>query len=209
MPKNNLVKILTVLLILSSLFLILSLFFYSYQTIKSKNSDKGLITRLGKIAEVNNEVNNLTLKIDFGQENDPDIQSLSSNYQTKMILPPNPEQLKIDLTKLTKNLQVMAEFDYASKTLKTLIVLQPQENIFTVKAKITRLENKQLDVMTLEEAPKNLTFTLGDGIKIIDKTSNQERTININGLKKNDNVYLEYDQEKKIYQIILIKSGPK
>lgn len=209
MSKNNFVKISAILLILSCLFLIFSLFLYGYKTIKTKNSDKGLITHLGRIIEINNEVNNPTLKIDFGQENNPDIQSLSLDYQSKMILPPNPEQLQIDLAKLTIAQQVMAEFYNADKTLKSLIILQPQKDISIIKAKIIQLENEQLDIMTLEESPRSMTFKVSSDIKVIDKTSNQDKDSNIINLKKNDDIYLEYDIDNKISKISLIKIGPK
>lgn len=206
MKYNKFTIICSTLLITSIIFLLVTISYYYYKVYKENRPESDVITKTGQINDIN--INEKTLSINLGQN----IEKLIINYQTKMILPPEANQLNIDLTKLKINDNVSVKFNASSKILELLVKLESENSTNQIiKGKITSINNSNLELKTLETNFDTLSYDIksSNSIEVIDKTSDQDKKIIYSKLAKNDDIIIEINSNNSISKISLIKIGPK
>ncbi|EKD56872.1 MAG: hypothetical protein ACD_58C00060G0001 [uncultured bacterium] len=205
MAPNKLVKISSILLVISLLFFLLTGFYYGFYKWQVSQPDKGVITRVGEIVNFERENNYLNIKI-----NNKSIK-LIANYNSKMLIPSSIEQKNLDFSKINVGDSVLVEYDASNNVIKSLtkITIEDQ-NLKLIKGKITKIDNRNLEIRTLELYSKNYLYVVGgQTFDIIDNTNGKNQVMQYNSLKINDDVIIEFDNQKNVKNIYLIKVGPK
>lgn len=212
MKKNSFIQLITMGLLLSLIFMLVSSGIYLYKKHLLNRAYEGDYTLTGDITEIGKGTDNNYIIVNFSNDQKDTLEKLVYDYNSKMTVPPEVEQKKFKSTEFKVGDLVLVGFNNKSKIISSIVYLGESDQILSkVSGKILEMANDSIKIRTIEEIPQELNFNIIGSISVFDNTSGNNQKISFDKIHIYDDIEIDYttlEKQNNVKIIYLTKKGP-